>query len=68
MRKCGVKVGGGGAYLWDARALFEIPPVIEVVTALAHLHRLGECSLKPYACEVETKRKQVVDVVPGARR
>ncbi len=58
---------GAEAYLWDTRALFEIPPVIEVVAALAHLHRLSECSLEPHAREVETKRKQVVDVVPGAK-
>lgn len=64
MRKGCVEVRGGGEHLWDARALLEIAAVIEVVAALAHLHRLGECSLKPHACEVKTKWKQVVDVVP----
>ena len=64
MRKSCVEVKGGGEHLWDARALLQIAAVIEVVAALAHLHRLGECSLKPHACEVKTKWKQVVDVVP----
>ena len=52
--------------LRDARALFQVSPVVKLVARLTDLQCFGEGALKPKAGEVQAEWQQVVDVVAVA--